>query len=63
MHLTQFSELTLMRLSGFKNLQVGRQLIISMICNLYQEFSKTKKSLVDSNFAFFDHVPTVYYGG
>ena len=41
-----------MILSRFRKLQEGCQLIISMIHNLCQEFSKQKKTVVDSNFAF-----------
>ena len=41
-----------MTLSRFRKLQESCQLIISMIRNLYQEFSKQKTKVVDSNFAF-----------
>ena len=49
---TQYSELTLSR---FRILQKRRHLIISLICNLCQDFLKNKP-MTDSNFAFIDPV-------
>ena len=59
---TQYSELTLMTLSRFRILQKRRHLIISLICNLCQDFLNNKP-MIDSNFAFIDPVSAVYYGG
>ena len=52
-----------MTLNRFRILQKRRHLIISLIRNLCQEFLKTKKPMVDSNFAFIDPVSAVNYGG
>ena len=52
-----------MTLNRFRILQKRRHLIISLIRNLCQEVLKTKKPMVDSNFAFIDPVSAVYYGG
>ena len=43
-----------MTLNRFRILQKRRHLIISLIRNLCQEVLKTKKPMVDSNFAFID---------
>ena len=51
-----------MTLSRLRILQKRRHLIISLICNLCQDFSKNKP-MIDSNFAFIDPVSAVYYRG
>ena len=51
-----------MTLSRFRILQKRRNLIITLIRNLYQDFLNNKP-IVDSNFAFIDPVSAVYYGG
>ena len=51
-----------MTFSRFGNLQKRRHLIISLICNLCQDFLKLKP-MIDSNFAFIDPVSALYYRG
>ena len=51
-----------MTLSRFRILQKRRHLIISLICNLCQDFLNNKP-MIDSNFAFIDPVSAVYYRG
>ena len=46
----------------FQKLQEGCQLIISIIRNVCEEFSKQNKRL-SIQILLFDHVSTVYYGG
>ena len=51
-----------MTLSRFRILHKRRHLIISLICNLCQDFLNNKR-MVDSNFAFIEPVSAVQYGG